>query len=238
MFRNKSRNGENRIRLLELYESIALLLYKFDRKVVKLREQVETTYVKKCSKRKENMKREFLKALGIEDTAIDQIMNENGKDINNSNEKIKTLETEVNNIKELLTNANNEIASYKDMDIDAIKQNAEEYKTKYETAEKDYQAKLSQMEYDNKLDKYVDSLNVKNDIYKGAIKSKIVEKQLKFDGETLLGADDLVKGFKETYADAFVDATPKPTFAASTQGQANPGANNDLRLAMGLKIQE
>lgn len=164
------------------------------------------------------MKREFLKGLGLEDTVIDQIMDENGKDINKANEKIKTLEAEVNNTKELLTNANKEIDSYKSMDIEAIKKSAEDYKTKYETAEKDYQAKISQMEYDNKLGKYVDGLNLKNDIYKKEVISRIKEKELKFDGDTLLGGEELVKGFKEQYAEAFNDTKPKPTFADSTPG--------------------
>ena len=43
------------------------------------------------------MKREFLKGLGLEDNVIDQIMDENGKDINKANEKVKALEAEVNN---------------------------------------------------------------------------------------------------------------------------------------------
>lgn len=164
------------------------------------------------------MKREFLKGLGLEDTVIDQIMDENGKDINKANEKVKTLEAEVNNTKELLTNANKEIDSYKSMDIEAIKKSAEDYKTKFETAEKDYQAKISQMEYDNKLGKYVDGLNLKNDIYKKEVISRIKEKELKFDGDTLLGGEELVKGFKEQYAEAFNDTKPKPTFADSTPG--------------------
>lgn len=164
------------------------------------------------------MKREFLKGLGLEDTVIDQIMDENGKDINKANEKIKTLETEVNNTKELLTNANKEIDSYKSMDIDAIKKSADDYKSKFEQAEKDYQAKITQMEYDNKLDKYVGTLNLKNDIYKKEVISRIKEKELKFDGDTLLGGEELVKGFKEQYAEAFNDTKPKPTFADSTPG--------------------
>lgn len=164
------------------------------------------------------MKREFLKELGLEDTIIDKIMDENGKDINKSNEKIKTLETEVNNTKELLTNANKEIDSYKSMDIDAIKKSAEDYKTKFETAEKDYQAKITQMEYDNKLDKYVGTLNLKNDIYKKEVISRIKEKELKFDGDTLLGGEELVKGFKEEYSEAFNDTKPKPSFADETLG--------------------
>lgn len=167
------------------------------------------------------MKREFLKELGLEDEVIDKIMDENGKDINKSNEKVKTLEAEVNNTKELLTNANKEIDSYKSMDIEAIQKSAEDYKTKFETAEKDYQAKISQMEYDNKLDKYVGTLNLKNDIYKKEVISRIKEKELKFDGDTLLGAEDLVKGFKEQYADAFVDTKPKPSFADTTSGSSS-----------------
>lgn len=164
------------------------------------------------------MKREFLKGLDLEDAVIDQIMDENGKDINKANDKIKTLETEVNNTKELLTNANKEIDSYKSMDIDAIKKSAEDYKAKYETAEKDYQAKITQMEYDNKLDKFVGTLNLKNDIYKKEVISRIKEKKLKFDGDTLLGGEEFVKGFKEQYAEAFNDTKPKPTFSDSTPG--------------------
>ena len=145
-------------------------------------------------------------------------MDENGKDINKANEKVKTLEAEVNNTKELLTNANKEIDSYKSMDIDAIKKSAEDYKTKFETAEKDYQAKISEMEYNNKLDKYVNTLNLKNDIYKKEVISRIKEKELKFDGDTLLGGEEFVKGFKEQYAEAFNDTKPKPTFSDSTPG--------------------
>lgn len=181
------------------------------------------------------MKREFLKGLGLEDTVIDQIMDENGKDINKANEKIKTLETEVNNTKELLTNANKEIDSYKSMDIDAIKKSADDYKSKFEQAEKDYQAKITQMEYDNKLDKYVGTLNLKNDIYKKEVISRIKEKELKFDGDTLLGGEEFVKGFKEQYAEAFNDTKPKPSFADSTPGIPSNSDENTLRLAMGLK---
>lgn len=179
------------------------------------------------------MKREFLKGLGLEDTVIDQIMDENGKDINKANEKVKTLEAEVNNTKELLTNANKEIDSYKSMDIDAIKKSAEDYKTKYETAEKEHQAQLSQIEYDNKLGKYVDKLNLKNDIYKNAVISQIKEKGLKFDGDALLGGEELVKRFKEQYADAFADTKPKPTFADTTQGSGKPEITKEVFNKMG-----
>ena len=110
--------------------------------------------------------------------------------------------------------------------------------TKFETAEKDYQVKLSQMEYDNKLDKYVGTLNLKNDIYKKEVISRIKEKELKFDGDTLLGGEEFVKGFKEQYAEAFNDTKPKPTFSDSTLGTPSNSDENALRIAMGLKPKE
>ena len=70
-------------------------------------------------------------------------MDENVKDINKANEKVKSLEIEVNNTKELLANANKEIDSYKYMDIE-----------------------IAEIELNNKLEKYVDKLSLKNDIYK------------------------------------------------------------------------
>ena len=48
-----------------------------------------------------------------------------------SKEKFDAKETEANNLKEQLTNANNEIKSYKDMDIDSIKKSASDWEGKY-----------------------------------------------------------------------------------------------------------
>ena len=184
------------------------------------------------------MKVEFLKGLGLTDEQIQSIQAESGKEIQKYKDENATLKADNDNKQELLDNANKEIDSYKSMDIEAIKKSAEDYKTKYETAEKEHQAQLNQIEYDNKLGKYVDKLNLKNDIYKNAVISQIKEKQLKFDGDTLLGGEELVKGFKEKYAEAFVDTKPKPTFADSTPGTNTVTSNNSLRLAMGLPIKD
>ena len=167
------------------------------------------------------MKVEFLKGLGLTDEQIQSIQAESGKEIQKYKDENTSLKADNDNKTELLKNANAEIDSYKSMDIEAIKKSAEDYKAKFETAEKDYQAKISEMEYNNKLDKYVGTLNLKNDIYRKEVISRIKEKELKFDGDTLLGAEDLVKGFKEQYADAFVDTKPKPSFADTTSGSSS-----------------
>lgn len=184
------------------------------------------------------MKVEFLKGLGLTDEQIQSIQAESGKEIQKYKDENTGLKADNDNKTELLKNANAEIDSYKSMDIEAIKKSAEDYKTKYETAEKEHQAQLSQIEYDNKLGKYVDKLNLKNDIYKNAVISQIKEKELKFDGDTLLGGEELVKVFKEKYAEAFVDAKPKPTFVDTTPGIPGNSNENSLRIAMGLKPKE
>lgn len=179
------------------------------------------------------MKVEFLKGLGLTDEQIQSIQAESGKEIQKYKDENTGLKADNDNKTELLKNANAEIDSYKSMDIEAIKKSAEDYKTKYETAEKEHQAQLSQIEYDNKLGKYVDKLNLKNDIYKNAVISQIKEKELKFDGDTLLGGEELVKGFKEQYADAFADTKPKPNFADTTQGSGKPEITKEVFNKMG-----
>lgn len=152
-----------------------------------------------------------------------------------SKSKYETLQNDLQNQKDLLKTANAEIDSYKSMDIDAIKKSAEDYKTKYETAENDYKARIAEMELNNKLEKYVDKLNLKNDIYKNAVISQIKEKELKFDGDTLLGGEELVKGFKEKYADAFNDIKSKPTFADTTPGTVKPEITKEMFNKMGYQ---
>lgn len=181
------------------------------------------------------MKVEFLKGLGLTDEQIQSIQAESGKEIQKYKDENTSLKADNENQKELLENANKEISSYKDMDFEGIKKSAEEYKTKFETAETDYKNKIAEMEFNNKLEKYVSGLNLKNDIYKKEVISQIKEKELKFDGETLLGGEELVKKFKEQYAEAFNDTKAKPTFADSTPGMQTSEITKKDFKRMGYK---
>lgn len=181
------------------------------------------------------MKTEFLRGLGLSEEQIQNIQAESGKEIQKYKDENTTLKADNDNKKTLLEQANAEIDSYKSMDIDAIKKSADDYKAKYETMEKDYKAKLEQIEYDNKLEKYVDTLKLKNDIYKKEVVSQFKEKELKFDGDKLLGAEEVVNSFKEKYADAFVEEKQDPIlFAGSTPGMDKTSGDSILRAAMGL----
>lgn len=80
------------------------------------------------------------------------------------------------------------------------------------------------------------SLGLKDDIYEKHVTDLILEKELKFDGDKLIGGDDIVKQFREKYPDAFKSARPVPEFSVSTTGQS--GVKDDdvfVRKVMGLK---
>ena len=110
----------------------------------------EATSYKSVDERRMKMKREFLKELGLEDDVIDKIMAENGKDIENAKgdvtkleAEIKTKEKELETLQGQLKKANEQIEEFKDMDIDAIKKAADDYKEKYETAKIEAEKELA-----------------------------------------------------------------------------------------------
>lgn len=134
-------------------------------------------------------------------------------------EQAKTYtEAEYNALMEQLNTANATIQSYKDMDIDGIRASVEDYKTKWEQSEQERKA----FEHRTKIGGFVKSLGLKDDIYEKYVTDLLLEKELKFDGDKLIGGDDVVKSFKEKYPDAFRTADTgdfiAPTGHSNTAG--------------------
>lgn len=142
-------------------------------------------------------------------------------------------EADYNALKVQLDEANQTIQSFKDMDIDGIRKSADEWKQKAETLE---QAQ-KERDYSDKLDKFVASQNMKNDIYAAHLKGLLKDAELKFDkGGSLIGSADVVQKLKESCPDAFADDKPKPEFVGSTSGNTvKPPDDDAIRRIMGLK---
>lgn len=110
------------------------------------------------------MKREFLESLDLgkgvkmPKSAIDAIMNENGNDIEAARKPFSDYES----IKQQLSDANKTIEDFKNMDVDGIKKAADEWKAKYEQAEKDHAAKLDGLELDGKIESALRDAKAKN----------------------------------------------------------------------------
>lgn len=187
------------------------------------------------------MTREELEKLGLNGDQIDGVMKLKGSSINDTQKEIETLKKQITTLtteKETLTkqidDANKEIQSYKDMDVDSIKKSAEDWKAKYEAETKELNDKLEKQTYDYKIKEAVQGINFSSKAAKTAFINDLSQKGLKLENDKLLGFDDYLKTYKETDPDAFKDTNDGV--------RANSGSNHDeeidrtdsLRAAMGL----
>lgn len=170
------------------------------------------------------MKREFLKELGLEDSVIDKVMAENGKDVekqkkdlDKANEKIKNLETEVDTNKKTLDEANSQIEKFKGMDIEGIKKSADDWKSKYETFEseaktqkEEFEKKIKAQEYEFSAKEFINGLTFTSDFTKNAFLKEFMGQELKLNEGKFLGAEDYINQFKEKNPGVFADEKANP----------------------------
>ena len=170
------------------------------------------------------MKREFLKELGITDEQIDKIMAENGGDIQREQEKLNEKLKELEIVSNQLTEANKTIKSYKDMDIDKIKQSSAEWEEKYNKA----MADLKTERESNLLDKLLSAVNTHDaDVVKGLLKKE----ELVFKDDNVLGLDKQIETLKKDKPYLFKEddgAKKTPTFTSSSKtGAAKSGISKE-----------
>ena len=115
------------------------------------------------------MKTEMLKELGLTDEQISAVMAENGRDLEKVKTKLTAAETARDEYKEQLEAANTTIQSYKDMDIEGIKQSASDWEKKYNDDLKAMQDKLDGQAYDFALKEYVSGYQFTSDLVKEAV---------------------------------------------------------------------
>ena len=132
------------------------------------------------------MNTETLKKLGLTQDQIDAIMAENGKDIKAEQDKAEGLKKERDSLQTQLSEANETIKGYKDMDIDAIKKSAGDWEEKYKASVKE----LEDMRFDSLLDKGLTG--------SGAYDADIVKKLL--DREALIVKDGKLEGLDKQLA--------------------------------------
>lgn len=183
------------------------------------------------------MKRDFLKGLGLDDSVIDQIMDENGKDIqreknavNKVDQDLEKYKAENEGLKTQLSEANTQIQSFKEMDIDGIKASAEEWKTKYETDTKALNEKIAAKDYDYAIKDFMSQFKFIDDDVKETVINKFKAKEFKLEEGKFLGGEDFMKDYKENHKSLFVPDEPqepipqivKPTGGNNPGGDTNP----------------
>lgn len=177
------------------------------------------------------MKREFLEGLDLGDgvklpkSAVDAIMAENGKDIEAQKSTITTLTTERDGLRTQLDEANQSIQSYKDMDIDGVKQSVKDWETKYNADTQKLKDDLAAVKYGHAVEKAVGGLKFTSESARKAFVADLTGKKLPLqDDGTLLGLEDFTKTYREADPGAFAaDGGGKRVVATRPTEGANGG---------------
>lgn len=181
------------------------------------------------------MKREFLEGLNLDKETVDKIMSENGKDIEKEKSKTTKAETERDTYKTQLDEVNSKLKDFEDMDIEAIKKEAKDWKEKYDNDTKELQDKLQAQAYDTAAKEYLGQFKFVDDDVKELVLNKFKSKEFKLDEGKFLGADDFMKEYQEAHKNLFVQeekADPVPEIIRPTGGNGNEGEKMSLMDAM------
>ena len=162
------------------------------------------------------MKREFLKAMGLTDEQIDEVMGEHGKTTNSLKTDIETLRQEATSLKEQLDNANSKIEEFKSMDIDKIKSEAEDYRVKFEQSERDAKEKLEKMQFDHILENALILAKAKDP---KLVKVLLEGDALKLKGDEIIGLKEQLDKIKleKDYLFNSDDTEKEPVIVKSTK---------------------
>lgn len=149
-------------------------------------------------------------------------------------ENYTRLQTEANGYKTQLADANKEIKSYKDMDIDGIKAKAAEWEQKYNADTASLNKQLDDQKKSFAAERYLDGQKIKSPLAKKSILRDFLSQDMKFrDDGTFEGAEEYMKKIREQYPDDFEpenkpdDKLDKKTWVRGTQGTYKPPTVSD-----------
>lgn len=154
------------------------------------------------------MKRKDLEALEIGEEAVDQIMALHGKAMKKLQDDSEAATASLEALQSQLTEAQQTIEGFKEMDVDSIKAAADDYKTKYEQAQEDAKKQVAALKFDHALEDGLRAAKAKNP---KSVKALLdVEKlELGEDG-VITGLDTQLETIKAENDFLFASDKPEP----------------------------
>ena len=148
-------------------------------------------------------------------------------------QEFKELNTELEGIKGQLSQANEQIAGFKELDIEGVKQKAAEWEQKYNQAAENSAREIEQLKFDFALDRELTKAQARNP---KAVKALLDRDALKYDKGKIIGLEEQLETLKKNEDSAFLFGSAAPTVQFTTQSQSFQQMNdNDARAVMGLK---
>lgn len=153
---------------------------------------------------------EIMKEFGVEIAADKQAdftkkVTENYLTRAEHEKKLGKAETDRDGWKEKAEAAENTLKNFEGVDLETMQRELGDWKQKAENAERDYQQKIEQREFEDALKAEVDGMKFTSESAKKAVLASIKEAGLKVKDGKILGLSDLVGQLKETDPNAFVN---------------------------------
>lgn len=163
---------------------------------------------------------DIMKELGIEipedkTAELNKAVTDNYKTVAEFDKKVARMEAERDSYKEKAETAEETLKGFDGVDVNKLNADIEAWKTKAENAEKDYQKKIADRDFEDALKTEMEKYKFSSAAAKNAVMAEIREKGLKYSDGKILGLSDAVAQIKEKDADAFVDeGNPPAKFTA------------------------
>ena len=178
------------------------------------------------------MKREFLEGLNLEKETIDQIMDENGKDIEAEKSKVTAAEADRDKYKEQLDTATAELEKFKDVKPEELQATIEKLQADIKAKDEEYAAKEANRIFRDAVKEAITAAGGRNE--------KAVMAMLDIDAlkSSKNQKDDIKTALEEVKKDndyLFESKEPIKNPTGPTGGGGGTGGGSSaLRAAMGL----
>lgn len=184
------------------------------------------------------MTREFLKNLGLEDAAIDSILNENMQDIGKEKAKTTAAKSDLADAQGKLSTAQTELDALKKSsgDIAAVQKQLSDLQAKYDADTDDLLGQLADRDYSDAITRAISgkSLKFSSKSAERAFTAALKEKKLELKDGELAGLDDFIKEQKEADPDAFAPDKAPPRIVGSMGGGGNGAPTKPISRAAQL----
>jgi len=177
----------------------------------------DSDHLKSLVERRKTMTKEELQAIGLTDEQVQEVFKLRGSEVNELKDKISILETEKANLNTQIETANAQIKAFNEMDIDAIKQNLQNYETKYNDLKIQSEKDINNLKFNHSLDLALNNAKVKN---VKAVRALLDIENLSNSKNIDTDLEQAITNLKET--DSYLFLEEQPQGAAVAKGATLP----------------
>ena len=174
------------------------------------------------------MKREFLKSLGLEEEAIDKILDEASKDIGKEKAKREQAEEDLKTVKQQLADRDKDLEELKKTSGDAaeVQKKLDDLQAKYDADTKAFQDQIAARDYADAMSSAISGAGLKfsSKAAEKAFRNELKEKGLAVKDGALEGFEAFVEDQKKADPEAFAPEKPSAQIVGKTGAGGDPGA--------------